>query len=48
MSLRLASAFALLLGAFTVAGGVAMAAVPTDEKDQVIQKLLERVEVSRR
>jgi hypothetical protein len=48
MSLRLAAAFALLVGAFTVAGGVAMAADPPDEKDQVIQKLLERVEALER
>jgi hypothetical protein len=48
MSLRLAAAFVLLLGAFTVAGGVAMAAESADEKDQVIQKLLARVEALER
>jgi hypothetical protein len=49
MSLRLASAFALLLGVMaTAGGGVAVAAEPPDEKDQVIQKLLERVEALER
>jgi hypothetical protein len=49
MSPRLASAFVLVLGAFTVAGGgVAMGAEPTDEKDQIIQKLVERVEALER
>jgi hypothetical protein len=48
MGLRLASALALVMGAFTVAGGVAVGAEPPDEKDQVIQKLLERVEALER
>jgi len=49
MSLRLASACVLLLGALTgVGGGVAVAAQPGDEKDQAIQKLLERVEALER
>ena len=48
MGLRLACAFTLLLGVFLAAGGVAVAAEPRDEKDQVIQKLLERVEALER
>jgi hypothetical protein len=49
VSLRLVAAFALLWAATTVAGaGVAVAAEPPDEKDQVIQKLLERVEALER
>jgi len=49
MSLRLASALALLLGVIAAGGGeVAVAAEPPDEKDQVIQKLLERVEALER
>ncbi len=49
MGLRLACAFALLSGAFMAAGGgVADAAEPPDTKDQVIQKLVERVEALER
>jgi len=49
MSLRLASAAALLCGVIAAAGGgVAFAAEPPDEKDQVIQKLVERVEALER
>jgi hypothetical protein len=49
MGLRLACVFTLLWGAFMTAGsGVAIAAETPDEKDQVIQKLLERVEVLER
>jgi hypothetical protein len=49
MSLRLASAFGLLFGVFAAAGGgVAVAAEPGDEKDQVIQTLLERVDALER
>lgn len=48
MGLRLACAFTLLLGVFLAAGGVAVAAEPGDEKDQAIQKLLERVEALER
>jgi hypothetical protein len=49
LSLRLASAFALLFEVIAAAGGgVAFAAEPPDEKDQVIQKLLERVEALER
>jgi hypothetical protein len=48
MALRLASAFALLWGAFTVAGGVATAAELPDTQDQTIQKLMERVEALER
>jgi hypothetical protein len=49
MGLRLACAFILLMGTFLAAGGgVAVAAEPGDEKDQVIQKLLERVEALER
>jgi hypothetical protein len=49
VSLRLASAFALLFGVIAEAGGgVAVAAEPPDEKDQVIQKLVERVEALER
>jgi len=49
MSLRLASAVALLFGVIAAAGGgVAVAAEPPDEKDQVIQKLVERVEALER
>ena len=49
MSLRAASAFTLLFGALMAAGGgVALAADTPDNKDQVIQKLLERVEALER
>jgi hypothetical protein len=48
MSLRLASASAVLLMVLAAGGGVAAAAEPPDEKDQVIQKLLERVEALER
>jgi hypothetical protein len=49
VSRRLGCVFALVVGSFTTAGsGVAVAAEPGDEKDQVIQKLLERVEALER
>lgn len=49
MSLRLGSALALLFGGFlAVSGGIAVAAETPDEKDQVIQKLVERVEALER
>ncbi len=49
MSPRLASAFAVLLGAsLATGGGVGVAAETPDDKDQVIQKLVERVEALER
>jgi hypothetical protein len=48
MSLRLASAFAALWVEITACGGVAIAQEPLDQKDQVIQKLVERVEALER
>lgn len=49
VSLRLASAFALLLGIFTAAwGGLAPAAETPDDKDQAIQRLLDRVDALER
>jgi hypothetical protein len=48
MSLPLASAFALLFGVIAAGGGVAIAEEPPDEKDQMIQKLVERVEALER
>jgi hypothetical protein len=54
MGLRGASAFALLFGALIfgisigASGGIAVGAEAPDEKDQVIQKLLERVEALER
>ena len=49
VSLRLASAFALLLGIFTAAwGGLARAAETLDDKDQAIQRLLDRVDALER
>jgi hypothetical protein len=49
MGLRLACAVTLLFGAIVAASGeFAAAQEPTDDKDQVIQKLLERVEALER
>jgi hypothetical protein len=49
MGLRLACSFTLLMGTFmTAGGGMAVAAEPPDTKDQVIQKLLERLEALER
>jgi hypothetical protein len=49
MGLHRAFTFALLLGAFMlVVGGVAVAAESPDEKDQVTQKLVDRVETLER
>ncbi len=48
MSLRLALAFSLLLGTFGAACGGLVAAATPDNKDQVIQKLLDRVDALER
>ena len=48
MSLRLAPVFVLLFGIIAAGNEVAAAQEPPDEKDQVIQKLVERVEALER